>query len=495
MHHYPIFLKLEARRCLVIGGGEAAARRASDLLRCGARVELVAPRLQAPCLQLLDDAPAGLQYRNESFWPGLEEGAALVVGASDDPATDHAVYSACSARGIPVNIAGQPERSTYITPVQIDRSPLQIAVSSGGAAPVLARQIASRLETLLPSAYGRLAGMAHRLRERVRSRIPDKQRRLRFWEQTMDGPVAESVLAGRDAEGEAEMLRLLEQEAAQPQGCGEVFLVGAGPGDPDLLTFRALRLMQRADVVLYDRLAAPALLDLVRKEAERIPVGKRRGRHTLPQERINERLVELAQAGKRVLRLKGGDPFLFGRGGEEIEGLIEQGIPFQVVPGVSAAQGVASYAGIPLTHRDYAQSCRMLTGHRQAGQTQLYAHGPYRADETLIIYMGLINLECVCRQLRDCGLPDDHPAAVVAQATTPQQRVVVADLSTLPERTRLARVEGPALVIVGPTVPLHARLGWYRGAAGAGEAGGQVPGEGAVRSAGSSTSAIRVSSQ
>ncbi|MCG5541586.1 MULTISPECIES: siroheme synthase CysG [unclassified Halorhodospira] len=465
MHHYPIFLKLDGCRCLVVGGGEAAARRAGDLLRAGARVELIAPELGAPCERLLENATGELHHRAEGFAPGMEEGAALVVGATGDEATDRTIYHACRVRGIPVNVAGRPSLSTYITPVQVDRSPLQLAVSSGGAAPVLARQIASRLETLLPAAYGRLARLAGRMRERVRVALPDKDWRLRFWEQIFDGAAAESVLAGREAEGEAELLRLLEEERARPAPRGEVFLVGAGPGDPDLLTFRALRLMQRADVVLYDRLAAPALLDLVRKEAERIPVGKRRGRHTLPQERINERLIDLARSGKRVLRLKGGDPFLFGRGGEEIEGLIEHDIPFQVVPGISAAQGAASYAGIPLTHRDYAQTCRLLTGHRRAGHPQMRAHAPYREDETLIIYMGLVNLEAVCEQLRECGLPPAHPAAVVAQATTPQQRVVLGNLRTLAQRVRSERLESPALVVVGPTVQLHPRLGWYRGEA------------------------------
>ncbi|MFW6380125.1 MAG: siroheme synthase CysG [Halorhodospira sp.] len=466
MHHYPIFLKLDARRCLVIGGGEAAARRAEDLLRAGAHVDLLAPVLEAPCERLLETAPEGLKHRPEPYRPGLEQGAALVVSASGDEATDQAVYQACVARGIPVNVAGRPLLSSYLTPVRVDRSPLQLAISSGGAAPVLARQIASRLETLLPAAYGRLARLAGRMREQVRARLPDREWRLRFWEQVFDGAAAESVLAGREAQGERQVLRLLEQEAARPAPLGEVFLVGAGPGDPDLLTFRALRLMQRADVVLYDRLAAPALLELVRKEAERIPVGKRPGRHTLPQERINERLVALARAGKRVLRLKGGDPFLFGRGGEEIEGLVEAGIPFQVVPGVTAAQGTACYAGIPLTHRDYAQSCRMLTGHRRAGHPQMQAHAPYREDETLVIYMGLANLEAVCTQLRACGLPAVHPAAAVAQATTPGQRVVLGDLSTLPERVRAERLESPALVIVGPTVQLQPRLAWYQGGVG-----------------------------
>ncbi|MBK1735495.1 uroporphyrinogen-III C-methyltransferase [Halorhodospira abdelmalekii] len=463
MQHYPIFLKLHGRRCLVIGGDRSAAQKAEDLLRAGAFVTLVAPQLNAACQDLLERYPGWAHHRAERYRPGHEQGAALVLSTSDDAAINQAVHEACCRRGIPVNVVDQPALCSYISPALIDRSPLQVAITSGGAAPVLARQVRAQIETLLPTAYSRLASLAGRLRQQVRSALPDPKHRLRFWEQVFSGPAAEAVLAGREQEGEAEIVRLLEQARSAPNPRGEVFLVGAGPGNPDLLTFRALRLMQLADVVLYDHLGATELLHLVRKDAERIAVGKRCGKHTLPQEQINAKLIELAQAGKRVLRLKGGDPLIFGRGGEEIEGLIERGIPFQIVPGVSAAQGAASFAGIPLTHRDYAQSCRFLTGHRHDGRVQLDAWAPFHATETLVIYMGLKNLGTVCDQLRGLGLPANHPAAVVSRATTAEQRVVVSTLRELPGEVASTELESPALIIVGPTVVLQERLAWFDG--------------------------------
>ena len=461
MDHYPIFLKLHGRNCLVIGGNETAARKAEDLLDSGATVTLVAPALGTECEELLQRHPDRAHHRADGYRPGLERGAALVLSTTGDDAIDAWVYRRCTEQGIPVNAVDRPEYCSYITPAVVDRSPLQVAITSGGAAPILARQVRSQMETLLPTAYGRLAALAGRLRERVAAALPTGRQRLRFWEQVFEGPAAESMLAGREREAEQAMLELLRQEQTRSDGRGEVYLVGAGPGDPDLLTFRALRLMQRADVVLYDHLAAPALLRLVRKDAERIPVGKRRGQHTLPQAAINDKLIELAAAGKRVLRLKGGDPFIFGRGGEEIEGLIEHGIPFQVVPAVSAAQGAAAYAGIPLTHRDHAQSCRFLTGHRRHGALELSQWAPFHRDETLVVYMGLTHLETVCTQLQTGGLPPEQPAAVIDQATTPAQRVITAPLDELPGSVREAGLQGPALIVVGPTVALQPHLGWY----------------------------------
>ncbi len=464
MDYYPIFLDLRNRPCLVLGGGETAARKAEGLLKAGAEVTFLAPELEPEAAALKDAHPGRVHHRGGSYTPGDEAGAALVISACEDDEIDRAVHAACTERGIPVNVVDRPAFCSYITPALVDRSPLLVAISSGGAAPVLVRQIRSRLETMLPAAYGRLVALAGRLRDRVQQALPAFDQRLRFWERVFDGPAAETVLAGREAEGEAQMVRLLEEEAAQRSPMGEVFLVGAGPGDPDLLTFRALRLMQRADVVLYDRLVAPALVELARKDAERMPVGKAKNRHTVPQDEINRRLADLAASGKRVLRLKGGDPFIFGRGGEELEGLMERGIPFQVVPGITAAQGCAAYAGIPLTHRDYAQSCRFLTGHRQDGELDINVWGPFHRNETLVFYMGLSNLPEICRQLLEAGLPADHPAAVVEQGTTPAQRVVTATLATLTDRVAAAALKGPALTIISKNVQLCPSLSWYRGA-------------------------------
>jgi uroporphyrin-III C-methyltransferase/precorrin-2 dehydrogenase/sirohydrochlorin ferrochelatase len=325
---------------------------------------------------------------------------------------------------------------------------------------VLARLLRARLESLVPASYGKLAELARRFRERVKRALPQAQRRP-FWERVFQGPVAELVFSGRLAEAEQALDRTLDETAARGPEPGEVYLVGAGPGNPDLLTFAALRLMQQADVVLYDHLVSPAIIELTRRDAERIYVGKERARHTMRQEEINAMLVDLARGGRRVLRLKGGDPYVFGRGGEEIESLAASGIRFQVVPGVTAACGVAAYAGIPLTHRDYAHSCVLVTGHLKDGSMNLDWHGLARPRQTVVVYMGLVGLEALCQQLIAHGMPRDMPAAVVQQATLPQQRVIVAALEDLPRKVAEAGLRPPTLVIVGDVVKLREKLSWF----------------------------------
>jgi len=349
-----------------------------------------------------------------------------------------------------------PDASTYITPSIVQRDPVTLAISTDGAAPVLARRLRERLEALLPAAYGRLGAFMGRQRAQVKA-LPVEARR-KLWEDFLDGPGPERLFIGDEAAATIELDSLLRGGPSR----GEVYLVGAGPGDPDLLTFRALRLMQQADVVLYDRLVSPAILDLVRRDAERLFVGKRRNQHTVPQDEINAELVRLAQSGKRVLRLKGGDPFIFGRGGEEIEQLAAAGIAFQVVPGVTAASGCSAYAGIPLTHRDYAQSCIFVTGHARAdGTLKLHWDQLARTGQTVVIYMGLATLPELCRQFIAHGLPADWPAAVVEHGTSAQQRVIAATLGDLPTRVAEAAFSGPTLVIVGEVVNLRERLQWF----------------------------------
>ena len=337
-----------------------------------------------------------------------------------------------------------------------------LPLASGGDAPVLSRLTRARIETWIPAAYGQLAGLAKRFRSRVKAALPDVQQRRVFWEDTFQGQVAESLFAGKPAEAE----RLLEEKLAgvTPRSLGEVYLVGAGPGDPDLLTFRALRLMQQADVVLYDRLVAPAIIELCRRDAERIYVGKRRAEHALPQEQINQRLVSLAKEGKRVLRLKGGDPFIFGRGGEEIEELAAHGIPFQVVPGITAASGCAAYAGIPLTHRDYAQSVRFVTGHLKDGSSDLPWQELAAPGQTLVFYMGLVGLPHICEELIRHGRSAGTPAALIQQGTTSNQRVYTGSLAELPALVAQHQVQAPTLVIVGEVVSLRDKLAWFEGA-------------------------------
>jgi uroporphyrin-III C-methyltransferase/precorrin-2 dehydrogenase/sirohydrochlorin ferrochelatase len=362
-----------------------------------------------------------------------------------------------------VNVVDQPALCSFILPSIIERAPLVVAVSSGGAAPVLARLLRARLETLIPAGYGRLATLAGAFRDRVKARFKPQERR-RFWERTLQGPIAELVFSGRDAEARKALQAALD-DTRLAFGGGEVSLVGAGPGDPDLLTFRALRLMQQADVVVYDRLVSQPVLDLVRLAAERIYAGKERAKHTLPQEDISHLLVRLAREGKRVVRLKGGDPFIFGRGGEEIDTLAAEGIPFQVVPGITAAAGCASYAGIPLTHRDCAQSVVFVTGHLQNGSMDLNWRALAQPRQTIVFYMGLVGVDVLCRELVTHGLPASTPAALIQQGTTPQQRVLTGSLGTLPGIVRQSNVKAPTLIIIGEVVKLRERLNWFEPAA------------------------------
>ncbi len=456
MDFLPIFLDIRDQPCLVVGGGDVAARKTTLLLRAGARVTVIAPALGAAFDAHL---AAGVVHRAAMFSPQDVEGYAVVIAATDDDAVNRAAAAAARARRIPVNVVDQPALCSFILPSIVDRAPITVAVSSGGASPVLARLLRARLETWIPAAYGRLAALAAAFRDEVKARLKPSERR-RFWERVLQGPIAELVLSGRDADARSALRRALEDPRNASSG-GEVALVGAGPGDPDLLTFRALRLMQQADVVVYDRLVSQPILDLVRLEAERIYAGKERAKHALPQEDINTLLVRLARLGKRVVRLKGGDPFVFGRGGEEIDTLAAEGIPFQVVPGITAAAGCASYAGIPLTHRDYAQAVLFVTGHLRDGSMNLNWPALAQPRQTVVVYMGLLGVEILCRELVAHGLPAATPAALVQRGTTPEQRVLAGDLDTLPGIVREADVKPPTLIIIGEVVRLRERLKWF----------------------------------
>ena len=459
MNFLPLFMNIRGRRCLVVGGDETAARKTGMLLDCGALVTVVAPELTSHFSDLI--ALQKINHCQTAFEPQLLDEIALVICASGDDALDRAVSQAANARHLPVNVVDKPELCSFILPAIIDRSPLIIAVSSGGATPVLARILRARLETLIPSSYGRLADLAARFREQVKQKFSHPPKRRIFWEEVLQGQVAELVYAGNEAGAEIELKRQLEQATDEPPR-GEVYLVGAGPGNPDLLTFRALRLMQQADVVVYDHLVVDAVLNMCRRDAERIYVGKERANHTMRQESINQLLVDLAKSGKRVLRLKGGDPFIFGRGGEEIELLAENRVPFQVVPGITAASGVASYAGIPLTHRDYAQSCVFVTGHLKDDSVNLDWNSLARPNQTVVIYMGLLGLPVLCRELIAHGLPADTPTAIIQQGTTMNQRVLLGTLETLPTLADQANFTPPTLIIVGHVVKLHEKLAWFR---------------------------------
>lgn len=459
MDFLPVNLDIRARDCLVVGGGEIAARKTGLLRRAGGKVTVVAPALGA-ALEALR-ANGGIMHRANRFQPSDLEGCVLAIAATDDEAVNAAVAAAAKAWGIPVNVVDRPELCTFILPSIVDRSPILISVSSGGASPILARTLRARIETQVPNAYGRLAELVRRYRPAVRQRFASGTLRRRFWEQILEGPIAEMVFAGR----EQAAATLLESALKLPDDAalarGEVWLIGAGPGDPDLLTLRALRLMQRADVVLYDRLITPGILDLVRREAERIYVGKKRDYHAVRQEEINRILIDLARSGKRVVRLKGGDPFVFGRGGEEIATLMEEGIPFQVVPGITAANGCAAYAGIPLTHRDYAQSVVFVTGQVRNGAVQLDWASLIQPRQTLVVYMGLTGLSMICAELIRHGMKPAMPAALIGQGTTDKQQVLTGTLDSLPALVANTEVHAPTLMIVGEVVSLHDRLSWW----------------------------------
>lgn len=457
MEFLPLFTDLRNKCCLVVGGGAVALRKASLLQRAGARLRVVAPEVDS-ALENVVNASGG-QVALRQYQQSDLDGVFLAIAATDDEPLNELVSQHCHSANIPVNVVDNPALCSFILPAIIDRSPLVIAVSSGGRSPVLARIIRAKLESSIPAAYGRLAKLVGDCRDAVKARFDDIEDRRLFWEKALDGPVAEMVYAGKE-EAARQMLEEQIASADAPSG-GEVYLIGAGPGDPDLMTFKALRLLQRADVVLYDRLVAPAIVELCRKDAERVFVGKARSNHAVPQEDINQLLVDYAKQGRKVARLKGGDPFIFGRGGEEIAQLAGERIPFQVVPGVTAAAGCASYAGIPLTHRDYAQSVRFVTGHLKDNSIDLPWAELTHTTQTVVFYMGLVGLPVICQQLIAHGRHPDTPIALIQQGTTRDQKVVVATLATMVDEIARNPVKAPTLIIVGEVVELRRQLAWY----------------------------------
>ncbi|HSX51185.1 MAG TPA: siroheme synthase CysG [Cellvibrio sp.] len=458
MDYFPVFLDLKNRLCLLIGGGEVATRKGRMLAKAGARLRIVAPEISAELRELAEKNQGELHAR-EYLSSDLRD-CVLAIAATDNESLNKKISADAQALNLPVNVVDTPALCTYITPAIIDRSPLVIAVSSGGEAPVLARLVRTKLETLIPAGYGKLAQIASQWRERIKARFSDGDSRRKFWEKILQGPAAELMMNGQEEAANT----FINNELAADQSAltqGEVYLVGGGPGDPELLTLRALRLMQQADVVLYDRLVSDGVMELVRRDAERIYVGKRRSEHAMEQENINQLLVDLAKQGKRVLRLKGGDPFIFGRGGEEIELLAQHHIPFQVVPGITAASGCAAYAGIPLTHRDYAQSVRFVTGHLKSDDTNLSWPELANPTQTLVFYMGLVGLKDICESLIAHGRSPQTPVALIEKGTTQDQRVFVSDLVSIADVVAEKDVHAPTLFIVGEVVQLHESLKWF----------------------------------
>ena len=464
MDFFPVFFNIRNRHCLLIGGGQVAARKVKLLNKAGAKITVIAPKLCAELQQ--KKLQTDIEHINKTFELTDLNGFLLVIAATNDEATNQYISEYCHKHNIPVNVVDSPSQCSFIVPSILDRSPVMIAVSTGGTAPVLARQLRSRLETMIPAPYGKLATLAESFRDQVKNKFPGAKSRRHFWESLFQGPVAELVFSGREDEAHARVKELINTispsaNSTTENTTGEVYLVGVGPGDPDLLTFKALRLMQQADVILYDRLVSAEILEMCRRDADLVYVGKKKSDHSVPQPEINQLLVDHALQGKRVCRLKGGDPFIFGRGGEEIEQLVNAGINFQVVPGITAAIGCSAYAGIPLTHRDYAQSVTFITGH-QKQELSLNWEQLVKPNQTIVFYMGISSINTICEQLIKHGISPDMPAALVERGTTPNQRLHISNVKSLPEVVHANKIKPPTLTIIGEVVALSETLNWFK---------------------------------
>ena len=456
MDIFPISLKLQQQPCLIVGGGHIAYRKAVLLAKAGAVIHVIAPEIESNLLEIVESSQG--QYVQAPFSPDIQlRNYRLVIAATNDKAVNIQVFEACEAEKILVNSVDDPPHCRFMVPAIIDRSPLVVSIATNGTSPVLSRQIRTQLEATIPHGMGKLADFSGQWRASVKAKIVNPDERRIFWEDLYASPLKEHVFNDNIVEAN----RLIEQallEWKAPKG--EVYLVGAGPGDPELLTLKALRLMQQADVVIYDRLVSPAILELCRRDADKIYVGKARSNHSVAQEGINALLVEYAAQGKRVCRLKGGDPFIFGRGGEEIQELFAAGVAFQVVPGITAASGCSAYAGIPLTHRDYAQSVRFLTGHLKEGSPELPWKELVYENQTLVLYMGLVGLEKICAQLIAHGQRPNMPVALISKGTTPEQKVVVGTLADIASKVSEYQIQAPTLTIIGEVVSLREQLQW-----------------------------------
>lgn len=457
MDFLPIFLEVAGKRVVVDGGTTVAARRVERALNCGALVTVFDPDPG-------DEVRAFFGHENlthEARLPVEADFADCLVayGASEEPARDEALHAWAKAAGALVNVADEKHLCDFITPSIVERDPITIAISTGGAAPVIARILRARMEAMLPAAYGRLARFLADFRGRIYEAVPNGRNRRRFWENLIEGPVGDAFLAGEERLAEERLIAELARGEDTDLKRGEVWLVGAGPGDPDLLTFKALRMMQHADVVLYDRLVGDGIIDLVRRDAERIYVGKKPNEHTLTQREITDLMIERAKRGERVLRLKGGDPFIFGRGGEELEDVAAHGIPVEVVPGITAAAGCGAAAGIPLTHRDHAQSCVFITAHGAGGVIDHDWTRYAQKGQTVVVYMGLNAIGAVTAAALSQGVDHDMPVAVIDNGTRLDQRVITGTLNDIEARVREAQLPGPALIVIGHVVTLYGALG------------------------------------
>jgi len=447
MRYLPLHVDLKDRSVLVVGGGETARRKVDLLLKAGAKIELVALAVSDKLVQIL----ASHRIVIAGYHQELIGEHALIVAVTNDAAVNQQVSADARSANIPVNVVDSPELSSVIFPAIVDRDPVLISIGSGATSPVLTRYVRQLMEEILPAGIARVASYLGDRRRQLKEKFSDVENRRRHSERFMSSPGFTAAESG-DWETADRFLFSDEEELV----AGEVYVVGAGPGDPDLLTLKALQLMQKANIVLYDNLVPPGILDRIRRDATKEFVGKRSGYKSTDQEDINDMLVRLAKEGNRVMRLKGGDPFIFGRGGEEITALIEQQIPFQVVPGITAASGCAAYAGIPLTHRDLSQSVRFVTGHPKDGRVDLPWQELTHENETVVFYMGLGGLATICRQLIAHGRRSGTPAAIISKGTTPEQQILRGTLESLPGLAARAQIPSPTLIIVGQVVDFTA---------------------------------------
>jgi uroporphyrin-III C-methyltransferase/precorrin-2 dehydrogenase/sirohydrochlorin ferrochelatase len=463
VNYFPVFFDLTGQKVLVVGGGEVALRKISLLERTQASISVVAPEVAPELVARAASRKLNLAIRE--FEPPDLDGVRLVIVATSRRAVNRWIANLSESRNIPVNVVDDREASRFIVPAIIDRDPVLVAVSTGGTSPVLARRLRERLEALIPGRIGELASWLKALRSTSRRKLRNTEERRRFFEAIVDGPAAQRFVEG-DSQGARRIAQqLLARTSAAPRAAGDVTLVGAGPGDPELLTLKALRALQDADVILHDRLVPPEVLELARRDAARISVGKAAGKGGTTQEEINALLIKLANEGKRVVRLKGGDPFVFGRGGEELQALAKAQINFSVVPGITAALGAAAYAGIPLTHRDFAHSVSFVTGHAEGQGPEPDWRALAMPGATAVFYMGLARLAHIVEKLLQHGAAATRPAGIIAQGTTANQRVITATLATMLDVSAKANLESPALLVVGDVVALHSTLAWFNTAA------------------------------
>ncbi|PSV91203.1 siroheme synthase CysG [Photobacterium iliopiscarium] len=454
MDYLPIFADLKRRPCLVVGGGNSAWRKTRMLLKAGADVGVIATKLNADFTAAI--AANQIRFVGDTFSPANLDGIFLAIAATPHKALNALVYQSANQRQVLVNVVDDTQRCSFIVPSIVDRSPIIVAISSSGKAPVLARLLRQKLEATLPQHLGKMATIAGGFRDYLATQLSTFSSRRAFWEQAFNGRFADLVAVGRHSEAQQALEQQLQQHTSL---VGQVALIGAGPGDAGLLTLRGLQLMQQADVVLYDYLVSDEVMALVRRDAELVCVGKKAGFHSVPQEQTNQLIVEYAQQGKRVVRLKGGDPFVFGRGAEELEVLVEAGIDFQVVPGITAAAGATAYAGIPLTHRDYAQTAMFITGHLKPDGKQLDWSTLARGNQTLVIYMGLMKSSHIQQQLLDHGRAPDTPIAIIERGTQATQKVLTGQLHELADLAQHAA--SPSLIVVGEVVKLSHKLAWF----------------------------------